>query len=354
MANEEHVALLRAGVQKWNAWRKAHPQITPILRQVNLDYSDLRDCDLTSASLVAASLSGSNLRGALIGKADLSKSDLCGADLTAADLTSANLTGADFRHADLTSANLTHAILRGAELSGATIADADFRDCTMGFNLLGRLDLSLAKNLETVKHEGPSEIGVQTLYRSKGCISQSFLRGVGVPENFFLYINSLVSETIEFCSCFISYSSQDREFVERIHADLQDRGVRCWFAPKDLRIGDRLRPAFDEAIHRHDKLLVVLSQSSVESHWVEKEAETAFEKERQQNRVVLFPVRIDNAVMETKQAWAADIRRTRNIGDFCEWKSHDSYKKALDRLLRDLQLEQGMLALRAHEGAELT
>jgi hypothetical protein len=63
------------------------------------------------------------------------------------------------------------------------------------------------------------------------------------------------------------------------------------------------------------------------------------EKERQQNRTVLFPIRLDDAIMETHEAWAADIRRTRNVGDFRNWKNHDSYKKTLDHLLRDLQAE---------------
>jgi hypothetical protein len=51
---------------------------------------------------------------------------------------------------------------------------------------------------------------------------------------------------------------------------------------------------------------------------VEKEVETAFEKERKQGRTVLFPIRLDNAVMEAEEAWAADIRRTRHIGDLRE------------------------------------
>lgn len=84
------------------------------------------------------------------------------------------------------------------------------------------------------------------------------------------------------------------------------------------------------------RLTVLLSEHSVNSVWVEKEVETAFEKERQQNRIVLFPIRLDDAVMETKQAWAADIRRTRHIGDFRDWKDPDSYKKAFERLLRCL------------------
>jgi hypothetical protein len=49
-------------------------------------------------------------------------------------------------------------------------------------------------------------------------------------------------------SCFISYSSKDQLFADRLHADLQDKGVRCWFAPHDLPIGAKTRDAIDEAI----------------------------------------------------------------------------------------------------------
>ena len=55
---------------------------------------------------------------------------------------------------------------------------------------------------------------------------------------------------------------------------------------------------------------------------------------------MLFPVRVDEAVMDTEVAWAADIRRSRQIGDFRKWKDHDSYAKALQRLLRDLKPEK--------------
>ena len=74
---------------------------------------------------------------------------------------------------------------------------------------------------------------------------------------------------------------------------------------------------------------------------MEIEVETAFEKERRQdNKPVLFPIRLDDAVMQTEEAWAADIRRTRHIGDFRRWKDHDPYQQAIQRLLRDLKAEQ--------------
>ena len=89
----------------------------------------------------------------------------------------------------------------------------------------------------------------------------------------------------------------------------------------------------------YDKLLLILSEHSVKSPWVEKEVETAFEKEQKSGKLTLFPVKLDNTVMETDQAWAADIRRMRHIGDFTRWKEHDEYQKGLTRLLRDLKQE---------------
>ena len=85
--------------------------------------------------------------------------------------------------------------------------------------------------------------------------------------------------------------------------------------------------------------MVVLSEPSVQSRWVEREVNAAREREDRENRTVLFPIRIDEAVMNAPQPWAADIRRTRHIGDFCRWKDHDAYQKAFERLMRDLRAD---------------
>jgi hypothetical protein len=161
-----------------------------------------------------------------------------------------------------------------------------------------------------------------------------------VPEDFITYMRSLTAQPIQFYSCFISYSSKDQEFADRLHADLQNKGARCWFAPEDLKIGDRFRDRIDESIRLHDKLLLILSENSVSSPWVSDEVEAAIERERREGRIVLFPIKIDEAVMESEQAWAAAIRRMRHIGDFTNWKTHDDYQKAFDRLLRDLRSEE--------------
>ena len=103
-------------------------------------------------------------------------------------------------------------------------------------------------------------------------------------------------------------------------------------------MGDRIRSAIDRAIRLRDKLVLILSEDSVESQWVEKEVESAMEEERERGAVVLFPLRLDDSVFETQRGWARQLRRERQIVDFSGWKNHDSYQAAFQRLVRDLTL----------------
>jgi len=326
MANREHLNILNQGAVNWNKWRLDNPMISPNLSQAHLAGQELTQYgELQTGS--------SHLQFYYVG------ADFSSVNLSKANLSNALLTNADFSMADLRGANFGGARLSWADFSGAKLDGADFTDSIMAQTGFGDVDLRYAQGLDAVQHVGPSTIGIDTIYASKGNISERFLRGAGVPENLITFMRSLTGQAFDFYSCFISYSSKDHQFAERLHSDLQSKGVRCWFAPEDLIIGAKLRPSFDEAIRLHDKLMVLLSEESVKSSWVEKEVETAFEHERQQDRIVLFPLRLDDAVMETKHAWAADIQRTRHIGDFRDWKNHDLYKRAFDRLLRDLQIK---------------
>jgi hypothetical protein len=74
-------------------------------------------------------------------------------------------------------------------------------------------------------------------------------------------MKALTGSAFEFYSCFISYSSQDQAFAERLHADLRAKNLRCWFAPEDLKIGDRFQERIEESIRVFDKLMIVLSEA---------------------------------------------------------------------------------------------
>ena len=118
---------------------------------------------------------------------------------------------------------------------------------------------------------------------------------------------------------------------------MQNKGVRCWFAPHDLPIGAKTWDAIDEAIRLREKLLLILSKSSIASEWVEDEVNKAYAEERSRKATVLFPIRIDNTVISTAEPWAVKLRDQRNVGDFRQWKKPAEYQKSLDRLLRDLK-----------------
>jgi hypothetical protein len=353
MANREHLAKIKEGVKAWNKWRTANPEIVPNLRKVNLTNSDLDAADLHSADLNDATLNGAYLQGANLTSANLSGGYLLGARIERTLLYGANLRKADFmmanvRKADLRQADLREANLGMANLDEAELGRADLSGAMIGWTAFGNCDLSDVKGLDTLRHVGPSTIGIDTIYRSQGKIPLAFLRGAGVPENFIEYMGSLTGKALEFYSCFISYSTKDQEFADRLYADLQNKGVRCWFAPHDIKAGKKIHEQIDVAIRTHEKLLLILSPNSMKSEWVKTEIRKARKRERTEKKRVLFPVRLVS--FEAIRDWelfdadegkdlAVEIREY-YIPDFSDWKNHDPYAEGLKNLLRDLKAEQ--------------
>ena len=357
MANSEHLAKIKEGVGAWNDWRRANVEIVPDLREADLCKVDLSRAHFNGAQFAKAYLRGADLRWASLYEANLNRADLGGTNLSGAYLHRAHLIRANLRETDLTwarlitadlsEADLGGADLRGADLLGTDLGGADLTWASIGYTTFGDNDLSDVKGLESVRHDAPSTIGIDTIYRSHGSIPLAFLRGAGVPDNFIEYMESLTGKALEFYSCFISYSTKDQEFADRLHADLQNKGVRCWFAPHDIQAGKKIHEQIDEAIRRYERLLLILSTNSMKSAWVKTEIRKARKREIEEKRRVLFPVSIvaftDVRMWESFYAdegidLAEEIREY-YIPDFSDWKNHDSYAKGLKKLLGGLKAE---------------
>jgi len=352
MADQQQLDLLRQSVEDWNTWREQHPEIRPNLSEADLSEANLSEANLSEANLIKTNLSGATLSGAILYGATLSGAILYGAILYGAilygailirtnliktNLIKTNLNMTDLTRADLSSANLSGASLTGTNFSSANLSRVNLSRAYVGWTIFGDVDLRTVKGLKTVKHHTPSTIGTDTLLRSQGDIPETFLRDAGLTDTFIISVRSLAQNPIEYYTCFISHSSKDQEFVKRLHTDLEAKNVHCWFAPKDLKIGDEFRNIIEESIQRLDKFLVILSDHSIQSNWVKTEVEAAFEKEQRLNKLVVFPIKLDETVKQTTMGWAATIRREKQIGDFINWRDRNAYQVAFNRLLHDLQ-----------------
>lgn len=338
----EHLKILEQGVKAWNRWQANNPDINP-----DLSHADLRNFKLANASITHANLHGVILGGAKLRGITLLNCNLSSSDLRAANLRDAFLVGTNLRATNLSDADLTGADISLTELYKTNVDNADLSESLMGHTIISGTDLSGAIGLETVQHLGPSSIGIDTLYLSEGRIPEPFLRGAGLSDKMIEFVRSIAANPIEFNSCFISYSTKDQEFATRLHADLQASGVRCWFAPHDIKGGKKLHEQIDWAIHFHDRTLLILSPGSINSAWVKTEIAKTRKREVEEKRQILFPIRLlEFDVLKKWECFDADTGtdsakeiREYFIPDFSNWKDHDSYQKAFKDLLRDLKNE---------------
>lgn len=96
-------------------------------------------------------------------------------------------------------------------------------------------------------------------------------------------------------SVFISYSSQDKAIATRIARDLDKHGVRVWLDTYELLPGDSLVEKITQGVQTSDYLLVILSRSSVQSQWVQREIGIAYQRNREASTLRVIPVLIDDS-----------------------------------------------------------
>ena len=384
MANREQIdMLLQHGVNEWEKWRIENPNIMPDFSEADLSGADLREAnlcganlfkadlskaDLSEATLIEANLMGADLSeadlsGADLSKAYLSEANLCGANLDGADLSGANLSGADLSEADLSDAYLSDADLREANLMWAIINDtnlsnADLNSTTIGWTKFVNVDLSTVRRLNTVIHRGPSTIGVDTISNWKGDIPEDFLRGCGMSqweiEVAHLYNMALTPEAISeildvrifrartegaiyIGGIFISYSRADSKFVDKLYKELKESGGSVWLDRHDLLAGS-LKEQLTRAIRIQDIAIVVLSENSIDSDWVENELEMARKKEKDEGRDVICPIALDDS-WETKVEGDVLWRqlKLKVVLDFSSWQTEE-FDRQFNRLLDGIKI----------------
>lgn len=95
---------------------------------------------------------------------------------------------------------------------------------------------------------------------------------------------------------YVSYGSQDTKQAAEIVRALEEQGVGCWFAPREVRMGADMEKQIPAAIQECPYFLLILSKDSVASKWMEREL--GFAKLYRKN---IIPVRVED--FDLSESW---------------------------------------------------
>ncbi len=234
--NPEHFEILQQGVPAFNAWRRDNPTVCPdlerapigdfALKAINLSGANLTGVDLSDQILNEADLSGAILHYTSFYNVDLIKARLDGAAVHFASWLGCNFSdaslirteflqltasqigfcGANLRNVEFYGALLSEVDFSGAELSdsiwvGTTVMEGRFeRSRVAGMSFAGvalvDCELSGALGLEKIVDTKNSTLGVDTLWKNKGLLPESFLRAMQVPPELLPLILTYESPTM--------------------------------------------------------------------------------------------------------------------------------------------------------------
>lgn len=279
---------------------------------------------------------GRDFSGANLSHARFDDSILRGIVFQGGTFEGASLVDTDLSRADLRGVSFKSAFLNGTNFNRAQLAGADFTDAELSRTLLTDVDLSEVKGLDTVHHMTPSEISLSTLTASRFKLSPAFLRRAGVSRGLIEDLTNGQRFARQYETCFLSYSSKDASFAEKLYRSLEDAGVRVFWDRFDVLPGESLRGQIIEAIHEHDRLIVVLSDNGMASDWVYQEIELAWSHKRES----LIPIRL--CEIDKVRAWTSqheklpDLARLFLVLDFSAWSNEREYTHAVAQLLRSL------------------
>src|SRR5438876_377741 len=97
---------------------------------------------------------------------------------------------------------------------------------------------------------------------------------------------------------FISHSSKDQKVAKDICLALEERGLACWIAGRDVAPGENFQEAIVRAIRAAKVMVMVFSSNANASPEIKKELALAG-----QNDLFVIPVRVENAPLSDAFAY---------------------------------------------------
>lgn len=157
---------------------------------------------------------------------------------------------------------------------------------------------------------------------------------------------------------FISYSHEDKEFVEWLKENLQSSGHEIWYDQQEIQLGDSIKKKINEGIQSSSTFIVILSSASKKSNWVRYELNSAMLSSAINKGIKILPIKIDESDVpsDLSNYLYADFSKNRSHGlhtlmgslsqdykvdyEFSDWSDFD-YKK-FESLIFDLLNAEGL------------
>jgi hypothetical protein len=135
---------------------------------------------------------------------------------------------------------------------------------------------------------------------------------------------------------FISHSSKDKVFTDRLASDLAAHEIPVWYDKLDVKIGDSVPGKINVGISEAKYFLIVLSPDSVDSLWVREELNAALMRQITSDGTFLIPILLqdceippllahrryadfrsnyDEGLAEVLAIWGKDIEAIKKVGD---------------------------------------
>jgi len=334
MAKPEHIAIVREGVNSIEKWRRDH-----LRERLELSGADLHEIELNRADLFHANLSMANLSGANLSHADLTLANLAGANLEKvglafSKLVATNLGGTNLSGSSLIGTRFQYPDLLKTVFTHAKMFRAVFSDC----------DLSECIGLSTVKHVGPSTMGIDTLIKTFRSAEnhfsaeiEAFFLNAGVPKQLIDALPGTLME-VRYHTCFLAYGEPDKAFAERLNKDLKAKGVSSWFFHENAVAGEWMWKEINQERRRAEKMIVLCSAHGLVRDGLLKEIEEQLDEDPDK----MMPVSLDNIWKQPgfvirrgqREDFKAFLLRKTYVDFSDESKYADSFSKLLAGIKR--------------------
>jgi len=123
---------------------------------------------------------------------------------------------------------------------------------------------------------------------------------------------------------FISHSSIDKDFANRLSVGLKQQGIEVWLDSEKMQVGDSLLTEISAGLKGANYIVVVLSKNALQSEWVNRELEIAINREIEERRMLVLPALLEDVPIPAFLSGRI----------FADFRRDDDFQKSLSQIIR--------------------